>query len=293
MKFLSLRILVVLFAVAGLRESPAASTNLTPVADTHIASELPASNFGTANPLLVGISATFPPIQRGLLRFSFEDIPSGAVVTGVTLRLVAIGGPREASDFDLNRLLVEWSESGATWVTRLSATPWTAAGAAAGADYVTPASIMGQLTPVPMGGPPTTNDFSSPGMVEDVQLWLNDPGTNFGWILHATGGMAGTGRQVASREDPTRKPMLIVEYTLSEPPPATPPTISGTMLEEGSIRFSFNAESNRTYAVEFRDSLVAGNWSVVTNIPALSADSILHITNSIAGGEGYFRVGTP
>jgi hypothetical protein len=264
------------------------------VADTHISDALPTSNFGAGNPLLVGISLNGTPRQRGLFKFSFDAIPSGAVITGATLRLIAVAGPREASDFDLNRLLVNWTESDATWATRLPGTPWSDAGAAPGTDYVASPSTTAQLTPVPTGGAPTTNNFTSAVMLADVQGWRDNPSTNFGWILHATGGAASSGRQLGSREAPEFKPLLIVEYTVSEPPPpATPPTISGTMVEEGTIRFSFNAESNRTYAVEFRDSLTVGTWTLLTNIPAQSAETTVRITNSVAGDERYFRVRTP
>jgi hypothetical protein len=129
-------------------------------------------------------------------------------------------------------------------------------------------------------------------MVADLQLWLDQPGTNFGWILHVAGGQAGSGRQLASREDPSFKPVLTVEYTGTQSP-ATPPTIFGTTLEAGTIRFSFNTESNRTYTVEFQDSLTASNWAVLTNIPVQPADTTIQITNTISSDARFFRAHTP
>jgi len=269
------------------------TTNLVPVADTYIRDSAPTSNFGTANPILVGIAGTpvSPPQQRCLFRFSLDSLPAGAVISSANLRLIAVAGPREAYDFDLNRLLVNWTEDGATWNARLPGTPWTTAGAA-GTDFVATPSATAVLSPVSVE--PVTNNFSSPNMVADLQLWLDDPGTNFGWILHVAGGQPGSGRKLASREDTVFKPVLTVEYTVSgTPDPATPPTILGTSLESDAIRFSFNAESNRTYAVEFRDSLTTSNWSVLTNIPAQPADATVHITNSVSADERYFRVRTP
>ena len=290
--------LLALFAATATRIAWAATTNLFPAADTYIRDSTPASNFGVVTPLLVGISATGTPRQRCLFRFTIDGIPADAVVTSATLRLIAVGGPREAFDFDLNRLLVDWTEGGASWATRLPATPWTEVGGAAGTDFVASPSATAKLSPVPIqvavGGQPVTNDFNSPGMVADVQLWLDDPATNFGWILHVTGGQFASGRQLASREHATLKPVLIVEYTTSEPPaPAPPPTIVGTELNAGTIHFSFKAESNRTYTVEFRDSLTASQWAILTNIPAQPDDATIHITNSTGGDERYFRVGTP
>lgn len=302
MKFLSsIRTLVlaaVLVAFSALRNAPAATLNLFPMADSYIRDTTPISNFGTSNPLLVGIAATGSPRQRCLFRFALDGVPAGAVVTGATLRLIAVAGPREPYTFDLNRVLVNWKEDETTWSVRLTGTPWSAAGGEMGTDFAASPSASAVFepvsVPVSIGGQPVTNIFSSPAMVADVQSWLNEPGANFGWILYMAGGLAGSGRQLASREDVTLKPVLTVEYTASEPPaPSTPPVISNPVLEAEKIRFSFNAQSNRTYAIEFRDSLTTSNWTELQIIPAQPADTTLHVTNDVASPQGYFRVRTP
>ena len=258
-------LLTTLFTVGTLSSSPAATINLLPEADTYIRDSAPTFNFGTANPILVGIAATpfSPPRQNCLFRFSLTGIPAGAVVTRASLRLIAVAGPREPYDFDLSRVLVNWTEVGATWNVRLPGTPWAVSGVGSGSDYVASPSATAVLSPVPvqvsLGGQPVTNVFSSTGMAADVQLWLDNPGTNFGWILQVAGGQVSSGRQLASREDPTLKPVLTVEYTVPGTPTVpAPPIISGPVLEAGSIRFSFNAESNRTYTVQFADTLPVG-----------------------------------
>ncbi|MCW5553731.1 MAG: DNRLRE domain-containing protein [Verrucomicrobiae bacterium] len=288
-------ILICAAAFAFGKDSPtasAATTNLLPIADTYIRDSAPTANFGASTPLLAGIALAGSPVQRCLFKFSLADLPSDATITGVSLRLVATAGPREASNFDLHRVLRDWTENDATWNVRLPATPWGAPGAQAGADFVTTSSVTAQLQPVLES--PTINDFSSPGMVADVQLWLEDPNTNFGWILLATGGQAGSGRQLASRENVSLGPVLTIDYTVSEPlPPALPPTLFDTALVGDQIRFSFNAQSNRTYTVEFRESLTTGEWNTVTNLPTQTADTVVHLTNAISAAAGYFRARTP
>src|SRR5688572_28259901 len=235
--------MVTLCAVWPLPNASAATIQLFPVADAHIRDSAPTSNFGTVNPMLVGIAASpiSPPRQHCLFRFSLDSIPAGAAISGATLRLIAVAGPREAFDFDLNRLLVNWTESGATWNARLTGTLWTTPGTAAGTDYVATPSATAALSPVPvsvaLGGQPVTNNFTSTGMVADLQLWLDQPGENFGWILHVAGGQPGSGRQLASREDPALKPVLTIEYTGPGTPAPAPPTIFGTALEANKIRF--------------------------------------------------------
>ena len=56
---------------------------------------------------------------------------------------------------------------------------------------------------------------------------------------------------------------------------------------------TFAAVSNRTYAVEFRDSFSGGSWGVLTNIPALPANTTIHITNAIVSPQRFFRARTP
>jgi len=72
-----------------------------------------------------------------------------------------------------------------------------------------------------------------------------------------------------------------------------PPTIFGVALAENQIRFAFIAQSNRPYAVEFRDAITNGNWNVLTNIPAQSANWMVQTTNTVSSNERYFRIRTP
>jgi hypothetical protein len=276
----------------GTPSASAVTINLFPVADTYIRDSAPTANFGAASPLLAGVALAGSPVQRCLFKFSLADLPSGATITSVNLQLIATAGPRENSNFDLNRVLNDWTETGATWNERMAGTPWGAPGSQAGTDFVANPSVTAPLQPVL--DPATTNDFSSPGMVADVQMWLDDPDTNFGWILHATGGQSSSGRQVASRENASLRPVLTIDYTVSEPiPPATPPTISDVLFTGDRLRFSFMAQSNRTYTIEFRESLATAQWNGLINVPAQPADAVIHITNTVSGAAGYFRARTP
>ncbi len=265
----------------------AQTINLQPVADTYLRSSTPTNNAGSSSTILVGVSQSGSVVNHGLFRFSLADIPADAIITEATLRLISIGGLQRAANHDLYRLLVNWNELEATWNTRISpSTTWAVGGGMVATDYVsTPSSTA------PVSRAPATNSFSFCGMLTELQLWLANPATNFGWILIATGEKAGSGAQLGSRENPGKEPVLTIKYTLPALP--TPLTIFCLAPTGNGIRFSFVAESNRTYAVEFQDSLVATNWSVLTNIPALPAKTVLHITNGVAPSERYFRVRTP
>jgi len=85
---------------------------------------------------------------------------------------------------------------------------------------------------------------------------------------------------------------LTIVYSVPASPPA-PPNIFATALGGSAIRFSFKAQSNLTYRVEFLDSISVSNWNVLTNISAQATDHIVNITNTISSPERYFRVRTP
>lgn len=277
---------LVLTAVA-LTTRAGQTTNLPPVADAAMRDTEPDNNFGMVTPLPVGVSKTGDPINRALLKFDLSPLPTNAVITAATLRLVVSRSGTSPADFDLDRMLTDWSETSVTWNNRSAGTPWTAGGAEANVDYVS----MGSATAV-LNGAGSTNDFSSAGMISDVQSWLANPGANFGWILLAAGEPAGTGKEIASREDAVNPPLLIVQYGIPSPPPM-PPEISQVSATGSEFHFSFPAESNRTYTVEHLGILGGTNWSVLTNIPAQSAASLIPITDALAGSNRFYRVRTP
>ncbi len=260
----------------------AMTATLTPSADTSMRDNSPDMTFGDSNPLIVGNSKEpFTVHNRALLKFDLTSIPTNATITGVTLTVMLFRSNTDPSEYDLNRVLVDWNEYEATWNNRSAGTPWLAGGAQSGTEYVTDASVS---------APVDDTIFSSPGMVSDAQLWVRNSATNFGWIMLPTGNLSGTGKQLGSRESEYTS-VLTVEYTLT--PPADPPVLFGTAVVENAFRFSFNANSNHAYAVEFCDALATTNWNILTNIPALPVDATIDITNAVSSTQRYYRVRIP
>jgi hypothetical protein len=122
----------------------------------------------------------------------------------MTLYLALAGGPMDET-IGLHRLSVDWGEgttgsdtdtvhfSGAgfdaaagdaTWNERFSGSaPWTNPGA--NGDYTPAASASSPVGPVGanVAAPTPYHWLSTPALVNDVQGWLDQPQTNFGWIL--------------------------------------------------------------------------------------------------------------
>ncbi|TAL01895.1 MAG: DNRLRE domain-containing protein [Verrucomicrobia bacterium] len=241
----------------------------------------------------VGVGNNGSPHNHGLFRFDLSSIPSGATINSAKLRfIVTQAGPlNPPASFEIHRVLKNWGEGSkaglpattgeATWNSRLhQQSLWSAGGGLSGTDFATTASATATFN-----GTGSTNEFSSAGLIADVQNWLTNSAGNFGWLLLAQSELAASGRQVGSRESGTNQPVLEIHYSAF---------VMFNAAKIGSqFRFSFEAETNRTYAVEFRDSLNSSNWTTLTNIPSQQTATTIHVTNAISVTQRFYRLRTP
>jgi hypothetical protein len=211
-------------------EASAAEVTLTPIRDSSLYEEYTENSNG-AGYLFAG-RAGGGGIRRALLRFDVAGaIPPGAQIDSAQLRLTvsraAVADPLPAA---LHRLLADWGEAGsnageragtgaaaqpgdATWTTRFYP---TVAWLAPGGDFAPTPSLTGALA-----GEGTYTLGSTPELTGDVQLWLDAPASNYGWILRVDESAPGTARRIDSRESPAAtRPALTIEYT--EAAPAVP-----------------------------------------------------------------------
>jgi hypothetical protein len=98
----------------------------------------------------------------------------------------------------------------ATWIHRFfPGDPWTSPGSdfeAARSGY----SIAGGVDTFQIWE-------STSALVADVQLWLDQPGENHGWMLRAREDFGGSSKRFASSESdtPSQRPTLTIHYTPS------------------------------------------------------------------------------
>lgn len=162
-------------------------------ADTFINSILPTNNAGALEWFDAGRDGV-NGIRRGLIRFDLSNLPPGSSITSAVVQLTVVKVPSQSpinSTFDLFRLLAHWGEGiqtfnnggaafddEATWNARLYGTAhWTEPGAKKDAVATPSASAvvgdsMGEIV-----------SWSGPGLVRDVQFWLDNPASNYGWLL--------------------------------------------------------------------------------------------------------------
>jgi hypothetical protein len=163
------------------------------------------------------------PVRRGLIFFDLADsgIPPNALVTKVTLQLhLSASAPRSGpQSTSLHRLLTDWGEGNsfsqgtggvptpgdATWRhTFFNTSFWTTPGG----DFspTTSATTLVDKTGF--------YSWSSFQMALDVQDWLTEPATNFGWIILGNETLPQSAKRFDSRQNTTAadRPLLIVEY---------------------------------------------------------------------------------
>ena len=298
---------VVFLSVAFVK---AATVVLQPVADTTLIETAPNNNMGGTGFVNAGTAGSSGGRNRGLFKFDLSSIPRNSKITSATLHLGVIQSPdtgAQSSLFTLRRMLRNWGEGNkdstqapspglglpaeineATWNSpfALTTNSWSAPGAAN--DFISSASSSAPVDP--LSAFPIFN--STTQMVSDAQLWTVNPSTNFGWLLKTESeNIARTARRFGSREfagiDTNSPPFVEITFV-------PPPVLNSLTVTNGQFRFSFFAETNQTYLVQFRTSLATTNiWQTFTNIPAQSVATNLSISDSISTNVRFYRVAAP
>lgn len=212
----------------------AETITLQAIEDTSIYQLKPDGNIGSGT-LLAGTNR-LNSRSRAMFRFDLAMIPVGAIVEDVEVRLSVVRKPDHDqtnpvdSSFGIYRLLVDWGEGNkashptgtpadvgeATWLSRFHGFEfWGAPGGEAGVDYADTASSSTYVE-----GLGAYTFGATQTVLDDVQGWIADPATNFGYMLinlDEAGGI--TARRFASTEQPEIgvPPTLVVTYTVPEP----------------------------------------------------------------------------
>ena len=209
----------------------AASLTLIPSADTSLIEIAPTNNNGGQAWLLSGKIQNDVYRVRALMKFDISALPTNAVVLSTTLTVEVTRQPGDGlanAPFGLYRMLRPWGEGDkvattvpgqglpatageATWRHAFFPTnEWTLPGGASGVDF---SEIESSFQFIYGTGQSPYRFESTPELVADVQSWVNNPQSNYGWMLlcddEAT---IFTARRFGSREDSAAPPLLEIEY---------------------------------------------------------------------------------
>ncbi|MBX2827118.1 MAG: HYR domain-containing protein [Flavobacteriaceae bacterium] len=204
--------------------------SINPLKDNSLFEETPGNSNGAGQLMYVGQNGVGEN-HRGVLTFDVAgSVPAGATITGVTLTMTADHptASNGAHDFNLHRLLEDWGEGAsdngtapgsggggfgvpgiapdATWDDAMLGTPWASG---SGGNF-NPASSAGQT--VDTNGP---YNWTSAGLISDVQDMLDNPGANFGWIIIGNETTGGTTKRFGTRESAIPPVLQIVYETIA------------------------------------------------------------------------------
>jgi hypothetical protein len=171
-------------------------------------------------------------LRRGVLAFDVAGtIPAGSTITAASLTMNMSMTPAGTLTVELHKLVADWGEgtshapmgegdgapatpNDATWRHRFFDTIfWTTQGGDFSATVSASQSVggVGQYT------------WSSAQMVADVQSWLDNPASSFGWLVLGDETAAATAKRFDTRES-AAPPVLTIEYTPGTPTPTPTPT---------------------------------------------------------------------
>jgi hypothetical protein len=288
------------------------TVSIRPTADTTLFESSPNDNMGGWTHVAAGTTgnAADRTRNRGLFRFDIATVlPPGARITNATLNLEVVripgtmgGGSSVSSTFALHRVLRPWGEGDklgdrgfpadpgeATWNYRLApnlngtgGAPWAVAGGSSATDFSATVSASQAVAGI------RKYQFGSNfNLVDDVQTWLDNPSSNFGWMLISRSeNSAKTARAFGSREDADHAPMLTIEYSAP-----VPLKIENAEQINQVFRFTFNAEPGHPYVVQARNSLSSESWQAFTNFSAPANFTNIVVEDLISFPQRFYRVG--
>ncbi len=230
-------ILAASFAGIGGRLASADTININPSKDNTLYQYIPADgdrSNALGDHFFTGETAV-GELRRGVLAFDIAgNVPAGSTITSVTLTLNMSRTPSgTARTVELHRLIADWGEgtsqasgqegmgapattNDATWRHRFYNTIfWTTEGG----------DFSGTVSASQSVGAPGSYTWTSTQLVADVQSWLDNPPTNFGWLVLGDESTSATAKRFDTRESAS-PPGLTIQYTASTPSPT--PTASPT-----------------------------------------------------------------
>ncbi len=218
-------------------------------------------------------------IRRGAIKFDFSSVPAGSTVTGVTLSLNMSKTRSGAANVVLHRALANWGEGPSnasaggqgsgegdgvqaaagdvTWFfTSFNSQRW----GTPGGDFVAAASASTSVAAV------GKYQWSGAGLAADVQQWVNNPASNFGWIITGNEAAGGSAKEFDTKEsaNAANRPVLTVTYN----PPVALPDLAIAKSHTGTFRQGDAADTYTVSVGNAGQGPTAGAVTVTDTLPA-------------------------
>jgi hypothetical protein len=222
-------VLVASWLVAISSGAAAVTIDLAPVKDNTLY-EIPADTVEISNGagayMFVG-NAARGDSRRALIAFDLSTIPAQSTITNAVLTLYMSRTVVGATDVGVHRVAADWGEGAsnassnegrgagaepgdATWFNRFfPGDAWSSAGG----DLVGTASATTSVAGI------GAYAWSGEQLVADVQAWVGDPSSNYGWILIGAEQTTPSAKRFNTRENSVadQRPVLTIEYSTPVP----------------------------------------------------------------------------
>jgi hypothetical protein len=281
-------------------------TTVTIIADrdNSIYSESNTLSNGSGQNLFTGTTQTGDK-RRALIHFNLSTIPANSIINSVSLSLYCNKVPQNIAPatIELHRLLKDWGEgtsdatgaegtgapatiNDATWSFNFyNTSSWTTPGG----DFV--ASRSASAKGVDIG----TITMLGPNSVADVQSFVNNSATNFGWIIHdSLESTTSSARRYAARTNanPALRPQITVTYTANLP--VTLKTFSGTIQNNQALLSwqTVTELNNQYYEVEHSSDGI--NFTPIGKVNGIGTSTVSHnysfTQSNLTAGKHYYRL---
>ena len=228
----------------------------------------PALNSGSSSTLLVDGSDPSPYDKLSLIRWDISAIPTNLTVQSADI-IFNVTNPSSGA-YQVYEAKRAWDENVANWTTAASGSSWEAPGAQGASDRG--ATVLGDLAADLTGS--YTLALNADG-VAVVRGWVNDPLTNFGFVIANPD--TGDGVDLNSSDGPTaaNHPILSITSIPANDPAMHVSNIAMSHKVTGRTRFSKATVSIRDEAGNpVPDAVVGGQWSgLATNVQTMTTSS--------------------
>jgi hypothetical protein len=186
--------------------------NIATNGDTYISTSSPTTNFGTATSLLVNSA------DSTLLNFGLSSLPASLTAGQITQAILSVWVTKNTTPggtgvMDFATLTSAWTESSVTFNTAPTV----------GAPFAIAVAVA------------TSGFFVTVDATAEVQNWVANPSSNFGFLLKSGIAQPNTVLELASRENSINHPanLEITTTTTAAPEPGTLPLLFVAMAALG------------------------------------------------------------